>query len=167
LCASHFSRARARRASSRFASRLGTLPRAAITAHEQFRGHRSVDTTRNFRESQRKSDANVGSGARPCAAAASSTKQISESGNSAEIAHEDIEGFGEIDVMVASAPTAQSGFAESIVSRALVRIAEDVVRLSDLLELRFRLSRAVVAVRMKLHRHLSIGALYLIVGRGA
>src|SRR5688500_9978999 len=67
--------------------------------------------------------------------------------------------------MEAASPAAKTRFTVPVVCRALVRIAQDVVRLRDLLELFLRLARPVVAIGVKLHRELAVGLLDLVIGR--
>ena len=91
-----------------------------------------------------------------------------EAAEAAEVAHENAERLGEVDVMESAATAAaQSRLAVTIVRRALLRITQHVVRLGDLLEPLLGFFRAVVAVGMVRHRELAICLLDLVVGRRA
>ena len=87
---------------------------------------------------------------------------------SAEVAHEDVERFAQIDVVEPEArrrpPT--PGLAVAVVGRALLRIAEHLVRLGDLLEPLLGLGRGV-PVGMVLHGELAVRLLDLGLGRVA
>ncbi len=75
--------------------------------------------------------------------------ESAEPAHSAEVAHEDAERLGEIDVVEATAAaTAQTRLAVAIVRRALLAVAQHVVRFGDLLELLLGFLRPVVAVGM-------------------
>src|SRR5690348_18476025 len=98
----------------------------------------------------------------PLRALAAAEERV-EAAEPAEVAHEDVERFGEIDVMhlrAAPAPApaprcaADAGFTVAIIGGTLLGIAEHLVGLRDLLELLLRLLVAVVAVGMVLHRQL-------------
>ena len=85
--------------------------------------------------------------------------------HSAEVAHEDVERFGQVHVVEAEPALAPGArLAVAVVGRALLRIPEDLVRLGDLLELRLRVGGRV-PVRVVLHRELAVGLLD--VGLGA
>ena len=124
---------------------------------------RLLNAGRDFLKRQPERDADVRARARlRCTRAA--TEQIVEAAHPAQIAHEDVERFREIDVMETAASSApQSRFAVSIVSRALVAVPQHVVRFRDLLEPLLGFLRAVVAVRMVRHRKLAIRLLYLVI----
>ena len=119
---------------------------------------------RDFRERERHRDLDVRAGARTTAARASA-EQLLEAAEAAEVAHEDAERFGQIDVVEAAAARPQPRFAIAIVRGALLRIAQHVVRLRDLLEPLLGFLRAVVAVRVIRHRELAICLLDVVVGR--
>src|SRR5690606_16746925 len=52
----------------------------------------------------------------------------------------------------------ESGMAEAVIGGALLRVLQRVIGLVDFLELVFRLGIAGIAVGVKLHGHLAIGA---------
>src|ERR1700694_4390322 len=69
--------------------------------------------------------------------------------------------------MESAGAAAKSGLTVTIVERALVRIAQHVVRLGNRLELLLGFLRAVIAVGMAFHRQLAIRLLYCFVARAA
>ncbi len=89
-------------------------------------------------------------------------EQIAQPAKAAEIPHEDVERVSEIDVRRPATST-QSRLAVPIVQRALVGVAQDVVRLGDRLELLLGVLRPVVAVGVVLHGELSVRLLDLVV----
>src|SRR5207248_4317823 len=112
-------------------------------------------------------DLDVRSGPNAAAgASATEAEHFVEAGECAEVAHEYAECLGKVDVVEAGSASAEPGFAISVVSRTLLRIAEDIVRLGDLLEFLFGVLRPVVAIGVVLHRKLAICLLDVIV-RGA
>src|SRR5262249_7319305 len=91
-----------------------------------------------------------------------------ESAQSAEVAHEDLERFGQIHMMEAEPSgtgAAHAGPSVAIVRGALLRVPQDLVGLRDLLELGFGFGR-LVAIGMVVHRELPIGFLDVGLGRG-
>ena len=86
-----------------------------------------------------------------------------------EVAHEDVERLGHVDMVesAATAAAAQPRLAVPIVRGALLRIAQHVVRLGDRLEALFGFLGAGVLVRMELHREATIGLLDVVVRRRA
>src|SRR5262249_32037870 len=81
-----------------------------------------------------------------------------------EIAHENVERFGQVEVREPlterRACAAQSRFAIAVIGGALLRITQHFVRFGDFLEPLFGLRR-FVAIRMKLHGQLAIRLLDL------
>src|SRR5690348_12409546 len=97
--------------------------------------------------------------------APSSAEERFEPAHGAEVAHEDVERFAEVDVVesIAAAGSAQTCLAVPVIHGPLLRVAQNLVCLGDLLELRFRLRRGIT-VWMVLHRELPIGLLDLRIG---
>src|SRR5687768_270213 len=171
LRAAYFPASTARRARRRRCAWFGATTVAAVARLEQSNCDRLFRARRNFRERHLHCELDVGSRARTTAApASSSAKQIAEAAQStetAEVAHENVECFREIHVMEATRASTQSRFTVAIVHRALVGIAQHVVRLSDGLELLLGFGGAVVAIRVVRHRQLAIRLLDLLVARVA
>src|SRR5205807_2674908 len=99
------------------------------------------------------------------AAPAPASKKRIEAAQPAEVAHEHVERFGQVEVRepevapAPSTPAAQTGGTIAIVAGALLRVPQDLVRLGDLLELRFgRLFFVRThAIGMVLHREATVG----------
>ncbi len=96
---------------------------------------------------------------------APATEDRLEATHGSEVAHEDVERFAQIHVVEADSHrrSADAGLAVAIVGRALLRIAQDLVGLGDLLELGLCLGRRV-PVGMVFHRQLPVGLLDLGLG---
>ena len=83
------------------------------------------------------------------------------------------ENLGEIDgahikaAKASAAHAVDAGVAEAVVVGALLRVAQNGVGFAALLELLFGRGISRIAVRVKLHRHLAIGALNLLIAGGA
>src|SRR5258705_352695 len=92
-------------------------------------------------------------------------EEMAEATESAEVAHEDVQRFAEVDVVEATAATstAQSGLTEAIVQRAFLRIAEHIVRFGNFLEFLFSVLRAVVAIRVPTGRKFSVRLLHIVI----
>src|SRR3989440_1966928 len=97
--------------------------------------------------------------------AAPAPEQRIEAAQPAEVAHEHVERFGQVEVRepevtaARSASAAQTGGAIAIVGGALLRIPQDLVGLGDLLELRLGrlLFVRTYAIGMMLHREATVG----------
>ena len=87
-----------------------------------------------------------------------------ESGEPAEIAHEDVDGFVEVEAggSRSGARTANALLPVPVVECALFRVAQNLVRLGDLLEPLLGLLGALVAVGVVLQRELSVRLLDLL-----
>ena len=76
------------------------------------------------------------------AAATAASKKGVEAAQAAEVPHEHIQRLGEVEVrepeVAPAGPPPQTGRAVAVIRGALLGIAQDFVRLGDLLELRFR-----------------------------
>src|SRR5688500_14727819 len=92
---------------------------------------------------------------------ASHAEQILEAREPAEVAHEDLDRVAEVEVLRARAAL-HALLAVAVVQRALLRIAQHLVRLRHLLEPLLGFLRALVAIRMVLQRELPIGLLDLV-----
>src|SRR6185437_523033 len=157
LRAPHLADARTSRAHLRLRSWFGPGALAPIARIEETDRDLLVDARRDVGEREWHSHLHVLAGTRTVAVAACRrAEHLLQSAEPAEIPHEDPERLGEVDVVKAAAAAAQAGFAVAIVRRALLRIAQHVVRFRDVLEPLFGLFRAVVAVRMIRHRELAV-----------
>ena len=118
---------------SHVAQRSGALNRTVFLTPGGHLGERQLD---------RHPDVLAPARVRPRAPAA---EQRLEAAHAAEVAHEDVERLGQVDVVEAepAAGAAEARLAVAIVRRALLRIAEDLVGLGDLLELGLRLGRGI------------------------
>src|SRR5258705_4157820 len=172
--APHFSRAAAGAAAHRLRSRLRAAARAFGTGLEAFDAHRLGRAGGDFGECELQADLDVVSAA-PIPSAVLAAEDALEGAATpalaaaeAEVAHEDHERFGAIEVhgAEAAAPPAPATtgatdtlMTEPVVSRAFVGIAEHFVGFGADLELFFGRLVAVVAVGVALHRELAVGLL--------
>src|SRR5829696_2937179 len=138
----------------------------AVAGVEHLERDLLLHTGRHLGEREWNGELHVGARAR-ATRSLPSTEQILEAGEVSEVAHEDAERLGEIDVVIAATAAAQPRLAVPVVRGALLRIAQDVVRLRDLLELLLGFLRPVVPVGMVGHRKLAIGPFDVIVRRAA
>src|SRR5262249_26962053 len=81
-----------------------------------------------------------------------------------QVAHENPERLGQIDVVKAAGTALESSLALAIVQGALLGIDQHLVRLRNAAEFCFRIGRRV-AIGMVLHRKTAIGALDLVIAR--
>jgi hypothetical protein len=105
----------------------------------------------------------LGGGAPP-----SPAEERLEPAEPAEVAHEDVQRLGQVHVVVLEPPAAppEARLAVAIVRGALLRIAEHLVRLGDLLEPVFGVVRRV-PVGVQVHGLLAVGLLDLFFGCAA
>src|ERR1700730_6627894 len=129
--------------------------------------HGLVGAARYFDQRHRHLELDVRSRAGTGSTSTASAEQIAESTEPAEVAHENVQRLGEVDVVEPRRAAPQSRLAVAIVERALVGIAQNVVRLGDGLELLLGFLRAVVAIGMVGHRQLAIRNLYFCIAGGA
>ncbi len=105
--------------------------------------------------------AQVSAALRAAAAACASAKNLSQS----EEVAEDIAEVGGVEAC--TSVSAQPGVTEAVVDAALVDIREHRVGFAALFEFFFRVGVVGIAVGMELQRQFAVGALELLVGRGA
>ncbi len=150
-------------AGDRLGALLGAASIAGGAALETLDLDRPFDTQGDFGERQPDRDPDVL--APPLVRPGPPAPPKSDSKPPAEVAHEDVERFAEIDVVEpeAAGAGAHAGLAVAIVGRALLRVAQHLVRLGDLLEPGLRLGRRV-AVRVVFHGQLPVGLLDLGLG---
>ena len=165
LRAPHLAAAAAGGADDGLRARLRALPLAPVARVEDLERHRLLDAGRHLGEGQLHGELEVRAGARAARLPAGGAEQVAEAGEAAEVAHEDVERLGQVHVVEpAGAAAAQPGLTVAIVHRALVGVAQDVVRLGDLLELLLGLLRPPVPIGVVLHRELPIRLLDVVVG---
>src|SRR5262245_332434 len=167
LCAAHFAGPVARRAPLRLRARLGAAAVATVARIENLDIDLLIDARGDFGQRERDRDLDVGAAARSAAVARAAPEHLLEATEPAEVAHENAKRLRQIDVVESARAATQSGLAVTIVRRALLRIAQNIVRLRDLLEPLLGVFRAVVAVRMVGHRKFAIRLLDFVVRRRA
>ena len=166
LRTAHLAAAVARRACLRFRSRFRTAAGAPVARLEQLGVDLLFDAHRDFGECERDRHLDVRARAyAPAGAPAAEAEHFVQTRERAEVAHEDAERLGEIHVVEARSASAEPGFAVTVICRALLWIAQDVVGLRDLLEFLFGVLCPVIPIGVVLHRELTVRLLDVVVRR--
>ena len=144
---------------------LGAAPFTALAALEEPHAERFLCPCRGLGESDSEPHSDIAAASR--SGAASLLEEIPKGASATKLAHEDVEGVGEVESAHPGAragAAADSGFAVPIVEVPLLRIAQHLISLRDGLEPGLGVVR-VVAVGMILHRQLAVGLLDLLGAR--
>src|SRR5271157_278535 len=131
--------------------------------------HLLADTEDGFLEFEGEIFAQIGATlcARAPATASLPAEHVAESEEVAEDVLEIVEYRGVESAVTWAGAGGDSGVAEAVIASAFLRISEDRVGLTALLEALFRAGIVGVPVRVVLERELAIGALQLLIGCGA
>ena len=158
--AAHLPAAPAGAAGLRLRARFGAAAAARGAGLERLEADRLRRAGRDLVQREAQGDLQVRSATLLPLRALAAPKQRVEAAQVPEIAHEDTERFGEIEVREAGRPAAaQARLAVAVVGRALVGVAQHLVRLGDLFELLLGGLVPAVAVGVVLHRQTAIGLL--------
>src|SRR5438034_134771 len=164
--AAHFARTAAGAARGCLRPRLGAAAAARRARLEGADAHRLRGPGGDLVEGEPQGDLQVGPAPLIALRALAASEQGVEAAQVPEIAHEDAERFGEVEVREAEArpPAAQAGLSVAVVGSALVGVAQHLVGLGDLLELFLGRFVPVVAIGMVLHGEAAIRFLDLGLG---
>ena len=165
--AAHLASAPAGAAGLRLRARLGAAAAARRARLEGADAHRLRGAGGDLVEREPQGDLQVGPAPLVALRAFSAPEQGVEAAQVPEVAHEDAERFGEVEVREAEAraAAAQAGLAVAVVGGAFVGIAQHLVGLGDLLELLFGDLVPVVAIGVVLHGEAAIRFLDFGLGR--
>jgi hypothetical protein len=153
---------RAGSALNRRLARSCARPTAVFASLVAANRHLGVSAKNRFLEFQSDVLAQVSAALTAASTAGATAKNIAKSKKVAENVAEIVENCG-IETRTASArTTAYSGVTEAVIERTFFVIGQDCIGLARLFELLFGIGIVGIAVRMKLHGKLAVGALNLL-----